>query len=211
MTDIEESLNTLKLFFRTNPTEKIKELNKIFTNTSKNQIVEILSNEKINTDLLQSAYLVKHISAQIDVKIHCLGILFLLGIILVENEIIESLALGADSTSEFDLTTNFRVAEFKFAEWKGGDSMRSKKLFQDYFKLAEYETSKRKMLYVYERDPVEYFLTSSSSFTNILDKEESIRIAFNSTYGNSLEFVNQYYQLKKDEVEIIGIKQLLNN
>ena len=85
MAELEESLNALKLFFGTEPREKIKELRETFSNTGQNQIIELLSTEKINFNLLESAYLIKQISSQIDTKIHCIVILFLLGKIIKEN------------------------------------------------------------------------------------------------------------------------------
>ncbi|MBK7228476.1 MAG: hypothetical protein IPH97_06360 [Ignavibacteriales bacterium] len=211
MTEIEESLEILNSFFGDNPTKKIGELNKSLAASDRTQINQLLSEEKIGRNLIHSAYLIKKISAQIDTKLHCLGIIYLLNKLLDEDEIIESLALGSDNQSEFDLVTNHRIAEFKFGEWKGKDSMRRKKLFQDYFNLAESSSSKRKILYVYELDPVLKFLQSSSDFSNILDKEESLRIAFRKKYGNSLTFVKEYYAIKDRLVEIIEFKELLNN
>lgn len=209
MSEIENSLEILNAFFGESPAKKIRELNKYLTVSDRTQISQLLSKEKIGSNLIHSTYLVKNISAQIDTKLHCLGIIYLLDKLLDEKEIIESLALGADNQSEYDLVTNSRIAEFNFGEWKGKDSMRRKKLFQDYFKLAESTTSKRKILYVYERNPVLKFLQSSSAFSNILDKEESLRIAFNKKYGNSLTYVKEYYEKKKEVVEIIEIKGLL--
>jgi hypothetical protein len=71
--------------------------------------------------LIASAAEVKRASAQIDVIIHTLGILYSLPHLLEEGELVETVSLGAGNAgSDFDLVTNCRIAEFKFIYWQGG-------------------------------------------------------------------------------------------
>lgn len=70
--------------------------------------------------------------------------------ILEPGELVEYASLGAGNTGrQFDLETNFCVAEFKFINWRGGpESIRQNSIFKDYFLLAEAPTPKRKYLYL---------------------------------------------------------------
>jgi len=54
---------------------------------------------------------------------------------LQSGEVVEQLSLGAgNSGKSFDLTTNQRVAEFKFIQWKGGsESARKREFFKDFY------------------------------------------------------------------------------
>lgn len=64
---------------------------------------------------------IKRLSAQIDVKLHALGILLCPLHILKEQpgEQMESFSLGAANPGRaFDLVTSHRVAEFKFIHWQ---------------------------------------------------------------------------------------------
>lgn len=66
--------------------------------------------------------------------IHAAAIVTLLPQILELDEKLEgrpSLAAGNDSTRLYDLTTDRRVAGFKFSEQKGPDAMRKRNTFKD--------------------------------------------------------------------------------
>ena len=62
--------------------------------------------------------------------------------------VVPSLVLGAGNTGrEFDLETNYRIAEFKFIHWRGGpDTIRQNSIFKDFFLLADGESANRKYL-----------------------------------------------------------------
>ena len=82
---------------------------------------ELLRQVGASNSVLGAAALVKSIAGQINVTIHTLGILRCLPSILEDGEVIEYVSLGAGNTGrEFDLETNFRIAEFKFIRWQGG-------------------------------------------------------------------------------------------
>jgi hypothetical protein len=72
-------------------------------------------------EVLMAAAEMKRLAGQINVVIHSLGILLCLPHILEVGEQVEKVSLGAGNTGrEFDLETNYRVAEFKFVHWRGG-------------------------------------------------------------------------------------------
>ncbi len=68
-------------------------------------------------EVLMAAAEMKRLAGQINVVIHSLGILLCLPHILEVGEQVEKVSLGAGNTGrEFDLETNYRVAEFKFIQ-----------------------------------------------------------------------------------------------
>ena len=70
-------------------------------------------------EVLIAAAEMKRLAGQINVVIHSFGILLCLPHILEVGEQVEKVSLGAGNTGrEFDLETNYRVAEFKFIHWR---------------------------------------------------------------------------------------------
>jgi hypothetical protein len=121
---------------------------------------KILSDYGVCGDALLAAGVLKRTLGQINMVIHALGILTSLPTILEKGETIEYVSLGAGNTGrKFDLKTNFRVAEFTFIWWQGGaETIRQNKLFKDFYHLAEYNTVKKKALYVIGRElPLKFF------------------------------------------------------
>ena len=99
-------------------TEKIKEWEKV-------KDISKLENFENIKDVYSNALEAKKIFSQLNTIIHATGILLYSSRILQKGEIIESMSLGAGNTNkDFDLVTNIRIAEFKFIEWKGRDSIR---------------------------------------------------------------------------------------
>lgn len=170
---------------------------------------EIISRDITSGETLNAALEVKSVMGQINVVVHALGILNSLSYILDENEVIESLSLGADNaSSEFDLITNKRIAEFKFINWKGNDSMRLKTTFADYYNLVEYDTEKEKYLYLTDCSYFEKFLNGRRSFSSILSKNNKIAKEFETKYNNKYNFVNEYYKDNKFKVNLISLNDI---
>lgn len=119
-----------------------------------------LGNLGVSMELMLAALLIKKHSNQISEIIHTIGILLVLPTILETDENVESLSLAAGNTGKgFDLETNKRIAEFTFIQWQGGsESIRQNKVFKDFYFLAEYQTTKRRELYVAGLDhPIKFF------------------------------------------------------
>ena len=95
--------------------------------------------------------------------------------ILESGETVEYVSLGAGNTGrQFDLETNYRVAEFKFIHWRGGaESIRQNQLFKDFYLLAENETIKRKYLYVLGAKFPLHFLNGGRKLNSVLTQEIS--------------------------------------
>lgn len=166
----------------------------------------------INLELLLALADVKRASAQIDVVIHAVGILYALPHILRSDETVETLSLGAGTAgSEFDLVTDQRVAEFKFIHWRGGgaDAVRQKTLFQDFFKLVREETHKEKYLYLLNTAIPLRFLTGNSDASKILDRNKRLASDFTGRYGQAYRTVGEYYEAHQDQVRLVNLVDIV--
>lgn len=156
---------------------------------------------------MSSALTIKQLAGQINVIIHSAGILKSLNGILVDGEVVESVSLGAGNTGrKFDLETNFRVAEFKFIDWRGGaESIRQNGIFKDYYELAEHKSSKKKYLYVVDTKHPLKFLNGGRALTSVLSRNPQILASIEKNYGEKIKYVKDYYAIKKDEVSVVDI------
>ena len=146
-------------------------------------------------------------SAQIDVLVHASCIAYALPFILDDNEVVQSVSLGADNAeSAFDLVTDRRIAEFKFILWKvKGNAVREKTVFGDFFKLARVATSKQKYLYLLNKEIPEKFLQGKRDILKTLDSNENLRTAFTLKYGQTFTTVGEYYSAHKESVILVDL------
>lgn len=207
--NIDEAIRTIERFKGTNLKDSIATIEADIVGFDRSSLDRYCYERHIDDDLLNSAFEVKRASSQIDVTIHATGILHSLKYILERDETIESLSLGAGNTGKrFDLETNLRVAEFKFIHWKGGpEAIRQDSLFKDFFELAEYETEKRKCLYVMGTELPLRFLSGGRALSSVLSRDpKKFLLTIADNYGPEVTKVRDYYYLKKDEVEIYDIE-----
>lgn len=177
-------------------------------NTSR--VNKIISQENIDSDILKAALVVKKSISQIDVVIHAIGIINSLPYILEQDEKVEYLSLGAGNTGRnFDVETNKRIAEFKFINWSGkSDTIRQNTTFKDFFELAEYETNKKKCLYILDKAKVVKFFNNNRALKSVLSKNEATSKHFFSLYNNKYTTVSQYYHDKKNSVDIVDLHDI---
>lgn len=206
-----KSLETLvKYYSNDNLSNIVLNLQEDLKNINAKSLTSIINNEITSLDTLNAALEVKSVMGQINVIVHVLGIINSLQYILEDDEIIESVSLGADNaSSEFDLITNKRIAEFKFITWRGNDSMRLKTTFCDYYNLVEYETAKEKYLYLTDCSYFEKFLKGKRSFSNILSKNTKIAKEFEEKYKGNYNYINEYYKENFFKVKLVSLKELM--
>jgi hypothetical protein len=188
-------------FSGTSLAAKISELEFKFSGVEKSQFADQLRAISVNPNLLEAARAVKRAAAQIDVVMHALGILLLLPSILDDGEVVESLSLGAGSTDtkRFDLETDRRVAEFTFIDWRGNDSTRLQKIFKDFYRIAEFNTSKAKELWLTDDSYVLKYLRGGASIRSATHKHRDVWESFRSKYPD-IERVGDYYRLHAGNV-----------
>jgi hypothetical protein len=155
----------------------------------------------------------KRAAAQVHVIIHTLGILLLLPYILQSGEVVEQLSLGAGNTGKsFDPTTNQRVAEFRFIQWRGGsESARKKELFKDFYWLAEAATPKYKYLYIVGLEYPLKFLKSGTALLSLMSRNKTLSDDFERCYGERFVKVRDYYGYRKSSVELVDLKTVAPN
>jgi len=211
MININEAVNNISNFIRDSLTSRISEIENVLKNKYKSEVVNFLEGDIINSQIISSAFSLKPIIGQINVVIHAVGILLSLSKILGEEEKIEYLSLGAGNTGrDFDLETNFRVAEFKFINWKGGaESIRQNSLFKDFYLLAESDTNKQKELYVIGKDIPLKFLNGNRSIKSVLSRNTKLFSVFKNKYGEQYIVVKDYYNFKKDDVRLINLSDII--
>jgi hypothetical protein len=162
-------------------------------------------------EVMSAALLIKALSGQITVVVHAVGILVSLPYVPAEDEVIESLSLGAGNTGRsHDLETDQQIAEFKFIEWRGGpESIRQNSLFADLFNLVNTETTKRKALYVVGSATPLRFLCNRRALTSVLSKNAAVAARFRDLHGDTFTTVREYYESVQHQVEIVDLRELV--
>ncbi len=81
------------------------------------------------------------------------------------------------------------MAEFKFIQWRGADAMRQNSLFIDLFNLVEYETNKKRCLYIVNKNYAIRFLIGQRSINSVLEKNNIAMQRFRNKYNISSDFI----------------------
>jgi hypothetical protein len=136
----------LKKYEGTGLTETLFKFKVAVMGLTASDCARVLGSAGVDREVLAAAAALKRLAGQINVFIHATGILLCLPHILEPGESVEYMSLGAGNTGrEFDLESNYRIAEFKFIHWQGGqESIRQNQLFKDYYLLSESQSEKRK-------------------------------------------------------------------
>lgn len=205
--ELEKAIQAITAFQGESLTSTISEIEREIIGLNAKESAEYCTQRDINDAFIDSSLLVKSLAGQINVLIHTAGILHSLKGILKENEVIESVSLGAGNTGKkFDLVTNLQVAEFKFIDWQGGaESIRQNGIFKDFYDLAEFDTPKRKVLYVVGTYYPIKFLSGGRALRSVLSKQPKIMDAIKRNYGESIVKVKDYYELQRGNVDIEDI------
>jgi hypothetical protein len=167
----------------------------------------VLTTAGAERQALSAAAALKRLAGQVNVTIHALGILLCLPHILEPGEKVEYVSLGAGNTGrEFDLETNYRVAEFKFIHWRGGaESIRQNSIFKDFFLLAENDCAKRKYLYVLGTEFPLKFLNAGRALSSVLSKDKSVRDQFHEKFGDQFQRVRDYFLAHGNKVIVADV------
>jgi hypothetical protein len=210
MIDLNKPFKKIKAFKGSALKNRLACLEELSEGLTKIGIKKLCSENNIDETLLGAVIALKVASSQIDELLHAIGVLMLVPKILERDELVERLSLGAGNTGkDFDLVTDKRIAEFKFMHWKGGtETIRKNKLFEDFFYLAEYNTKKKRQLYVIGLIYPLKFMEGGRRLSSIL-KEKRISNKFYELYGNRFSVVSEYYHYRKQRVKIIDLTPLI--
>lgn len=204
---INQAIEAIESFQGASLTESLSGIESEIVGLGFNEVLGFCSSRNIDHAFLASALSIKKVAGQINVIIHAAGILHSLQSILEPGELIESVSLGAGNTGrKFDLETNFRVAEYKFIDWQGGpESIRQNGIFKDFFELAEFETAKKKFLYVVGTEFPLRFFRGGRALTSVLSRQPLLLERVAAKYGTDVTKVCDYYELKRQEVSICDV------
>ncbi len=191
--DIADAARAIEAFSEPSLTVRVRNLESEFGQATLLELSQRLDGASITHELLASASAVKTLAAQVNVTIHTIGILLCLPHLLGPGERVMSLSLGAGSgKKQFDLVTDRRVAEFKFIHWRGADSVRQNGLFKDFYRLAEFETTKAKMMYVLGKEHPLRFLRGNRRVESALPAK-SLWHSYQAKYGSRHTTVGEYF------------------
>jgi hypothetical protein len=141
--------------------------------------------------------------------IHATGIALALPHLLEPGEVLKipSLAAGTDPTRLYDVETNLRAAEFKFARWTpGGNGGREKDLFKDLVLLTQAPKSLRAEIYVRGPRPAR-FLAGGASALKQLRRSQVVLALFDAQVSDPEVTVAAYVSEYAAHVRIIDLEQ----
>ena len=93
-----------------------------------------------------------------------------------------------------------------FIDWQGGsETIRQNGAFKDFFELGEFETTKEKYLDLVGTEIPLRFFKGGRSLDSILSRQPALLADLKAKYGDLLQTVGQYYDLKKHEVSVHDI------
>jgi hypothetical protein len=208
---LDAAFKTLEEFARPDAlTAKIASLEGDLATLSREQILGHPHMVGLAEHTLPAALAIKALAGQINVVIHAVGILVALPYILEAGEAVEVLSLGAGNTRRpFDLETDRQVAEFKFITWRGSDTIRQNSTFVDLFNLATASTTKRRVLYVLDKEYPLRFLRGGRSLHSVLSKNVKTKERFFSMHGSQFERVRDYFATIESRVEVVDLRALV--
>lgn len=211
MVTLIEAVGNIQEFEQGSLTNRISTIERTLQNADKAVCKSFFLTLGINPYLLDSAFVLKRATGQVNVLIHATGILLSLPYILEVEEVIESLSLGAGNTGKsFDLETNHRIAEFKFITWKGGsESIRQNSLFKDFYLLAECDTLKKRCLYVIGAEHPLKFLKGKRALASVMSRNNKLWADFQKKHGERFSKVFEYYEYRKSLVNLIDITKII--
>lgn len=182
-----------------------------FTGLARADVAARCAAEGLDPELLRAASAIKRMASQINVVIHAVGMLSALPLVLEDDEVIEDLSLGAGNTGRpFDVETDRRVAEFKFINWRGGaEAIRQNSLFKDFFYLAEHATEKRRCIFLLDTSIPLRFLQGRRALGSVMSRNAKLAEDFTALYGDRFKVVRDYYEFRRDRVELIDLLPVL--
>jgi len=208
--DIAVALLKLQDFRTAGVAKRVNSLAAALTDSCGADCEQRLLDAGTQSDILRAALAIKRASAEIDTILHAVGIALALPRILSTDERVQRLSLGAGtSNGRFDLETNYRIAEFKFIQWRGRDAQRQIGLFKDFYDLAEAETPKARYLYVLNKPRVLAFLSGKRKLSALFSKA-ALEQRFTSRFGERYVRVGEYFGDRQHHVTIEDLSTIFD-
>ncbi|MEV5319417.1 PE-PGRS family protein [Streptomyces sp. NPDC052687] len=206
-------MDTLARFVRRAPlTEAIAALEHGLDGADAAHAVQVADQGGVDTGLLASALTVRESLGRISDLIHASGIILALPHILEKGERISrrpSLGAGNDPGRPYDLETDRRVAEFKFARWRGADAMRKRQVFKDLTMLAADRSGRAADLFVIGPESACFLRSSASTAAWALDRSPGALRTFASVFGSPEVAIREFTATHAAHVRITDLCDVL--
>src|SRR4051812_21868055 len=159
--------------------------------------------------MFSASLLVREELGKLSDLIHATGIALALPHLLERGEVLKtpSLAAGNDPGRLYDVETNVRAAEFKFARWtEGGNGGREKDLFKDLVLLTHAPMSLRAEIYVRGPRPGR-FLAGRASGRKQLKRSQAVLALFDAQVSDPHITVSAYVAAYAGHVRVIDLEK----
>jgi hypothetical protein len=210
--DLEAAAGALAKFIQDEPlTAKIADIERALDGCGVSEVGAIISARGVSPDLLRGALLVRGRLGRINDLIHAAAVSLALPELLESNEVLRrpSLAAGNDPSRPYDVETDRRVAEFKFAQWDGHDAMRKRQVFKDLVHLAADRSGRRSELYVLGQRPLRFLRKTGSSAAWGLDRAPATQRLFTEWFGSLDVPISDFTSGPASHVTIIDLEERL--
>lgn len=210
---LHDQVSTLLTFLARQPlTTAVSDLEHALEGADRESVAAVAQGFGVDAELVRAAVLTRRELGRINDVIHASAIVTLLPTLLEPGEVVHgrpSLAAGNDPARRYDLETNLRVAEFKFAEWKGSDAMRMRGVFKDLVHLAAHDDDRRPELYLIGDRPLKFLKNSTSAASWALDRAKHTRPMFEEKFGPLTMTVASFTHGPGSRVKLIKLEDLL--
>ncbi len=166
----------------------------------------------VDAHLLASSIRVRRELWRLSDLVHAAAILQLLPALLEDGETLvsrPSLAAGDDPRRPFDVETNLRVAEFKFAAWTGRDVLHKRELFKAFVRLAADTSGRRTQLLVLGAEPGRFLETSRSRVSWALARSPGALRLFTERFGDVGTSVAAFAAGPGSRVQLVDVAPML--
>ncbi len=176
-----------------------------------NDVPDVIAEMGVTDELLRSAVAARNAFGKINDVIHATAIALSLTHLLELGETLARPSLAAGNTPDrlFDVETNLRVAEFKFARWDGHDGGRQKTTVKDLARLAADKSGRHAELYVLGDRPITWLKQTTSSVRARLKGYPAELAAFESAFNDPDIPISAFVAGAAAHVSLINIEQRL--
>ena len=189
----------------------VAELEIALTGCERAQVSDLAAAHGVTVELLRSAVAARDTFGKVNDVIHAAAITLALPHLLTPGEVLTRPSLAAGNTPDrlFDVETDRRIAEFKFARWDGHDGGRQKPTVKDLARLAADTSGRSAELYLRGVRPLNWLMRTRSSVRQQLKRYPAELDAFESAFGDAAIPVSAFVTGAAAHVQIIDIEQRL--
>ncbi len=175
----------------------------------RDDVAGVAADHGLTVELLRSAVAARDTFGKLHDLIHAAAIALALPHILTPGETLVRPSLAAGNTPDrlFDVETDRRVAEFKFARWDGHDGGRQKPTVKDLARLAAESSGRNAELYVRGPRPITWLTSTKSSVRQQLKRYPTELDAYQATFGSADVTVAEFVSSRAAHVALIDIEQ----